>query len=141
MKEVQNAFAESGHLPVSFPFFSGARVSFGDRTAELVLPSSLYTETQEEAPGNEAAAGDAHRDQEDGASVHWITLTRKINRTAEGTEILLELHNAGGASVRVEEMNSAVVEKAWQDGLQVYIQGRHKNDIPSIVTPGLRDGS
>lgn len=43
-------------------------------------------------------------------------------------------------AVRIEGKEDASFPCPWEE-LQVMIQGRHKNDIPSVVTLGRRDGS
>ena len=71
---------------------------------------------------------------------------RTVTALPDGYRVDVKLHNTGDMPVRVRRVASLTVDRraliswgsTWKEW-DVLCQGRHKNDIPSVVTLGLRD--
>ncbi len=85
---------------------------------------------------------------ETGGNKNGIQTDLLVSGNDSGKRIEVEVANLSGQPAEIVLIESLQIENweafecglAWQD-IQVMIQGRHKNDIPSVVTLGKQDES
>ena len=81
-----------------------------------------------------------------GETREGVMLERAVEQTAQGAVIRLTVTNRSAEPVRILSMDSLRVARRedldlgvpWAS-IQAYCQGRHKNDIPAVVTLGAQD--